>query len=157
MKYGGELIDNFNGTGYMFAKNEKFIGIRFNMMKSEINFWTYYATNMDMGYEYFGKQIKSWATRNFKDTRYNPEEYFLFGNNRLLLSSLSTTTIENNGMNMTNAVIGWAYDKNIYIPDDGLLDPDNYKNFWTLLQDRSTNKTTFAKCDSSLSSCTKTF
>jgi hypothetical protein len=85
----------------------------------------------------------------------------LFGNNRLLLSSLSTTnttkTENDSSMNMTNAVIGYAYDKNQYIPDDGLLDPENYKNFWTLLQDRSTNKTTFAKCDSTLNSCTKSF
>ena len=104
-----------------------------------------------------------WATRNYKDVRYNPEEYFLFGNNRMLLSSLSTikadnaTMLENKGMNMTNAVIGWAYDKNLYIPDDGLLNPDNYKNFWTLLQDRTTNKTTIAKCDSNLGICSKAF
>jgi hypothetical protein len=112
---------------------------------------------MDRAYESFGKTIKTWAARNYKDTRYNPEEYFLFGNNRLLLSSLETTKIENDGMNMTNAVIGWAYDKNLYIPDDGLLDPENYKNYWTLLQDRSTNKTTIAKCDFNLNTCIKTF
>lgn len=41
MKYGGDLIDNFNGTGYRFAKNEKFIGIRYNVIKSEINYWTF--------------------------------------------------------------------------------------------------------------------
>jgi hypothetical protein len=74
-----------------------------------------------------------------------------------LLSSLSTTKVENDGMNMTNAVIGWAYDKNLYIPDDGLLVPENYKNYWTLLQDRSSNKTTFAKCDSNLNTCTNSF
>ena len=33
MRYGGDLIDNFNGTGYMFAKNEKFIAIRYNVIK----------------------------------------------------------------------------------------------------------------------------
>jgi hypothetical protein len=46
----------------------------------------------------------------------------------MLLNSLSTTKVENNGMNVTNAVIGWAYDKNLYIPDDGVLDPEGYKN-----------------------------
>jgi hypothetical protein len=91
MRYGTDLIDNFNGTGYMFAKNEKFIGIRYNTERTDMNFWSYYATNMDRAYETFGKHIKTWATRNYKDTRYEPEEYFLFGNNRMLLSSLSTT------------------------------------------------------------------
>jgi hypothetical protein len=41
MKYGTDLIDNFNGTGYMFAKTEKFIAIRYNVIKSEINYWTF--------------------------------------------------------------------------------------------------------------------
>jgi hypothetical protein len=91
MKYGGDLIDNFNGTGYRFAKNEKFIAVRYNVMKSEMNYWTFYQNNMDRAYETFGKQIKMWATRNYKDTRWDPEEYFLFGNNKMLLSSLATT------------------------------------------------------------------
>ena len=133
MRYGEDLIDNFNGTGYRFAKNEKFVGIRYNAMKNEINYWSYFQNNMDRGYEQFGKQIKMWATRNYQDTRHNPEEYFLFGNNRLLLSSLSTISQEEDGMNNTNAVIGWAYDKQLYTPDDGLLDPDGYKQHWTLL------------------------
>ena len=157
MKYGGDLIDNFNGTGYKFARNEKFIAIRFDVVRSQINAWSYYATNMDLGYEKFGKTIKGWATTKYKDIRYNPEEYFLFGNNRLLLSSLSTMKVENDGMNITNAVIGWAYDKKLYVPDDGLLDPDNYKGFWTLLQERATNKTTFAKCEGSLAKCSQEF
>lgn len=58
MKYGGDLIDNFNGTGYRFAKNEKFIGIRFNTVKNEMNYWSFYQNNMDRAYETFGKQIK---------------------------------------------------------------------------------------------------
>jgi hypothetical protein len=60
-------------------------------------------------------------------------------------------------MNMTNAVIGWAYDKNLYIPDDGLLNPDGYSKFWILLQDRNTNKTSFQKCDKNLDACSKEF
>lgn len=60
-------------------------------------------------------------------------------------------------MNMTNAVIGWAYDKKLYTPDDGALNPDGYKNFWTLLQDRSTNKTTFEKCDAGFATCVRSF
>jgi hypothetical protein len=62
MTYGENLIDNFNGTGYMFAKNEKFIGIRYDVIKSEINYWSFYSNNMDQAYEIFGKQIKMWAT-----------------------------------------------------------------------------------------------
>jgi len=75
----------------------------------------------------------------------------------MLLSSLSTTNVEADNMNMTNAVIGWAYDHNLYTPDDGLLDPDGYKFHWTLLQDRATNKTTFAKCAGDLAKCSKSF
>lgn len=60
-------------------------------------------------------------------------------------------------MNITNAVIGWAYDKNLYIPDDGLLEPEGYKFHWTLLQNRATNKTTFAKCEQDLVKCSRSF
>ena len=60
-------------------------------------------------------------------------------------------------MNITNAVIGWAYDKQLYTPDDGLLDPDGYKQHWTLLQDRKTNKTTMAKCEEDLNRCSLKF
>jgi hypothetical protein len=128
MRYGEDLMDNFNGTGYMFAKNEKFIGIRYNVVKNQMSYVSYYASNMDRAYEGWGKALKWWATRNYQNVKYDPEEYFLFGNNRMLLNSLSTTKVENNGMNVTNAVIGWAYDKNLYIPDDGVLDPEGYKN-----------------------------
>jgi hypothetical protein len=58
MRYGDDLIDNFNGTGYRFAKNEKFIGIRYNALKNEINYWSFFQNNMDRAYETFGKQIK---------------------------------------------------------------------------------------------------
>lgn len=157
MRYGEDLIDNFNGTGYRFAKNEKFFGIRYNTAKSEINYWSYFQNNMDRAYEQFGKQIVLWASQMYKDTRYDAEEYFLFGNNRLLLSSLSTTNQEADGMNITNAVIGWAYDKQLYTPDDGLLDPDGYKQHWTLLQSRDTNKTTMKKCEQDLNRCSQEF
>ena len=60
-------------------------------------------------------------------------------------------------MNITNVVIGWAYDKQLYTPDDGLLDPDGYKQHWTLLQDRKTNKTTMAKCVEDLNRCSLKF
>lgn len=63
--YGVDLIDNFNGTGYRFAKNEKFIGIRYNVIKSEINYWSFFQNNMDRAYENFGAQIANWAARNY--------------------------------------------------------------------------------------------
>jgi hypothetical protein len=42
MRYGENLIDNFNGTGYRFAKDEKFIGITYNVIRPEMNYWSYY-------------------------------------------------------------------------------------------------------------------
>lgn len=50
MQYGANLIQNFNGTGYRFLKREKFIGIRYDLQRPSINYWTFYAYNMENAY-----------------------------------------------------------------------------------------------------------
>jgi hypothetical protein len=43
----------------------------------------------------------SWGKRNYANTGYQPEEYFLFGNDRLLLSSLEVAKPMEDGTNIT--------------------------------------------------------
>ena len=97
MAYGTDIADNFDGTGYKFLQREKFFGIRYDLSKPAINFWTFYATNMDKAYDQFGNYLQ----RAAKIKNYNPEEYFLFGNNRLLLTSLETAEKFEDGTNIT--------------------------------------------------------
>jgi hypothetical protein len=113
---------------------------------------------MDEAYGIFGQTIGKWAVRNYANTRFEPEEYFLFGNNRLLLSSLSTSNYTAAETEMIkSAVIGFAYHRNLYVPDEDAFDGDAYKGFWMLLQDRATNKTSLEKCDNNWNTCTKDF
>lgn len=51
----------------------------------------------------------SWGKRNYANTNYQPEEYFLFGNDRLLLSSLEVAKPMEDGSNITQSVIGYAF------------------------------------------------
>jgi hypothetical protein len=64
---------------------------------------------MDNAYEQFGKTLMSWGKRNYANTGYKPEEYFLFGNDRLLLSSLEVAKPMEDGTNITQAAIGYAF------------------------------------------------
>lgn len=58
MAYGTDMVENFNGTGYRFLQREKFVGIKYDLSKSAINSWTFYATNMDNAYDQFGNYLK---------------------------------------------------------------------------------------------------
>jgi hypothetical protein len=49
------------------------------------------AWNMKQAYKDFGNRINGWIGQQ-KNNRREPEEYFLFGNNRLLLSTLDSDT-----------------------------------------------------------------
>merc|ERR1719163_2132830 len=40
---------------------------------------------------------------------------------------------------------------------DGLLNPDNYRGYWQLLQDRETNQITMAKCGTNYRTCYNDF
>ena len=156
LTWGNTLMTNFNGTGYRFARNEAFIGIRYNTISSSINYWKFYARNMDDAYETFGRQISRWARRNFNNYKMEPEEYFLFGNNKLLLSSIDQSVkIDPPFANIRNAVIGYAFHNKLYMPDEGLLDPVDFKGYWSLLQDRTSNIITMHKCDGDWNICSK--
>lgn len=99
--YGQDLKDNFNGTGYRFQKNELFRGVRYNIERDSVTYWNFYAMNMDKAYEAFGNTLISWGKRNFANTNYESEEYFLFGGDRLLLSTLEVAKPVDDGTNIT--------------------------------------------------------
>jgi hypothetical protein len=61
------------------------------------------------------------------------------------------------GTNITQAAIGYAWAHNLIAMQDGILDPDGYKNYWTLLQDRESKKVTFEKCDKDWGRCYQEF
>ena len=131
--YGDDLMQNFNGTGYRFLKLERFMAIRYNLETGAITHWGINAWNMDDAYEQFGRTLMSWGKRNHANTGYQPEEYFLFGNDRLLLSSLEVAKPMEDGTNITQAVIGYAFAARLFNIQEGLLDIDNYNKYWTLL------------------------
>ena len=66
----------------------------------------------------------SWGKRNYANTGYQPEEYFLFGNDRLLLSSLEVAKAMDDGSNITQAVIGYAFNNKLFNIQEGILDPE---------------------------------
>lgn len=75
--------------------------MRYNLDTGAITYWNINAWNMDNAYEQFGRTIMSWGKRNLANTGYQPEEYFLFGNDRLLLSSLEVAKPMEDGTNIT--------------------------------------------------------
>ena len=61
INWGNNLYSNFNGTGYKFAKSENFVGFRYNVERSSVNYWVYYQWSMENAYENFGKWISNWG------------------------------------------------------------------------------------------------
>ena len=155
--YGDDLMQNFNGTGYRFLKAEVFRAVRYNLETGGIAYWNINAWNMDSAYEQFGRTLMSWGKRNYANTGYQPEEYFLFGNDRLLLSSLEVAKPMEDGSNITQAIIGYAFATRIFDIQEGILDADKYNKYWTLLQDRESKKVTFEKCDKDWGRCYQEF
>ena len=155
--YGEDLMQNFNGTGFRFLKANLFRAVRYNIETGSISYWNINAWNMDSAYEQFGKTLMSWCKRNYANTGYQPEEYFLFGNDRLLLSSLEVAKPMEDGTNITEAAIGYAWANHLININEGILDPEGYKKFWTILQDRETKKVTVEKCDKDWGRCVADF
>lgn len=90
------------------------------------------AWNMKQAYKDFGNRINGWISQQ-KNNRREPEEYFLFGNNRLLLSTLDSDTNRTymeDVTNITQSVIGAAFHFRRIEIQDGLLNPDGYKGYW---------------------------
>ena len=99
--YGEDLMQNFNGTGYRFLKAERFYAGRYNLETGATTHWGINAWNMDSAYQQFGRTLMSWGKRNYANTGYQPEEYFLFGNDRMLLTSLEVAKPMEDGTNIT--------------------------------------------------------
>lgn len=69
------------------------------------------AWNLKQAYIDFGNRVKGWTAQQVKGHR-EPEEYYLFGNNRLLLSTLESDTNRaylEDVTNITQAAIGAAF------------------------------------------------
>jgi hypothetical protein len=134
-------------------KQELFRGVRYNLDTGGITYWNMYSWNMDDAYDQFGNTIMAWGKRNLANTGYQPEEYFLFGNDRLLLSSLEVAKPMEDGSNITQAVIGYAFANRLFNIQEGILNNEGYNKYWYLLQDRETKKVTFDKCDKDWGRC----
>jgi hypothetical protein len=118
-------------------KKEKFVGIRYDVQKAAITHWTFYAHNMDNAYDQYSKYIVTLVSNK----QYTPEEYFLFGNDRLLLSSEEVSTVSD-GTNITEAVVGYAFNSRIYTPEIG-------NDTWMITQNKTDGKINVTLCDKS--------